>query len=1224
MNNSDYRINVDANVRSAEEKLARIRREFEQLQKMSEKGVSGDHVMSGADYDKSIKLVRDLTKNLRELDATYSDLSKHSDLKDSAGAMKVLYNEINRTKEQLNSLDQIANNINGTMSKMGHIDKTYINEQKLMNNELSDNLKILTNIKRTEQDIKNARARVGRTVTRATDTGRMDYNNTRRLRGEVGRGQEYEQLRKNNIDRMAYLRDQRASVGNRIANTAEQLQKGAINDNEYRNRIASLKQERSEIEKEIKARQSLNHTIKETEKTLKMGASTLNDKSIRQEADPKSIKGIMQSRSFAISMSALGAGIGAMAGMYAKGSGIEKSIRGDAIQIGQQTGVSDYRGYKRSIAELGMQKDTGYTPEMMLGFTRSVLSGQGNLGQEETLASTEALAKGTRGLAVNSGDLSQFVQSSMQNGAVSGSSQITALTKSLAGAIKVGGMSGRDDEVLKALQQIADNTFAGKNVSSSQMDSMIAMNTMLNETGNKSVQGAQGAQLQSDISSSLRGLDLNSSVATWFGQGTRFQGQAGQYDLRKKLENGLDGDNLSDLMRVSSTYGPGVGSKGQKAALISAFGAMGTNVTTDQADALVDVYQKYKGDPDKLNEKVKEIKDKGDKESKKNQEGYSDSAEGAKNLAEAVVAVKALETADNKLITTIDKMIGSLDKVNATIFTIGSGLIASTTMLGGSLLSSVGSSIFKGGFKGKGGGGSGGLGSFISGASDTLKGTKAGQAVAKGSGKAGNFASDALKGFESTITKNGPRTIDGTTGIGNFMRGAVDGAKDTLGGLKGSGAMSATAEAASGGGGWFKSLTGGLGKGLGKVAIPLGVASSLFNVATAEDKTKAVGSEVGGWSGGLAGASVGASWGAGLGSIVPGLGTAVGAGVGGVAGGLIGAFGGSKLGEGVVDAGRSAWKGIKGLFGGGDVSADEISSSPGDTATQSKNSSNSQKRTAEQIRANNNQIESSNLKKYEELLTKAQQILAQAKAQNGIYGNGNGSGSSNVSGGGSTVSGKGSLKLLEKGKTFTTGDAKTHDLGYTTDSISAEGIDNWIKSVSPNSPMVGMGSTFIKAGEESGLDPRYLVAHAALESGWGTSSLSKNGDAETGNWFGIGAFDSNPANGENYGLGIVGGAKWIADNYYKQGQTTVDSMRHNNGVHEYATDPEWANKIGSTMDSLAKATGPSTGTSVTNNITVNANGTKENADTIANKVANATANKTKSTLNYYTREVSRI
>ncbi|UXE02953.1 endolysin [Staphylococcus phage Koomba-kaat_1] len=172
-----------------------------------------------------------------------------------------------------------------------------------------------------------------------------------------------------------------------------------------------------------------------------------------------------------------------------------------------------------------------------------------------------------------------------------------------------------------------------------------------------------------------------------------------------------------------------------------------------------------------------------------------------------------------------------------------------------------------------------------------------------------------------------------------------------------------------------------------------------------------------------------------------------------------------------------------------------------------------------------------------------------------------------------SISSGGTLDYLD-GKNFTDKDVTKHDLGKTAKGVNAEMLNKWIESQAPsNSKMRGLGELYMKAGKESGLDPRYLVAHSAVETGWGTSNLSKGGDPNKGNWFGIGAFDNNPNNGFNYGLGIVGGAKWIRDNFYNKGQKNLHDMRHNNGVHEYATAGNWDTMIASIMQGSDKFIG---------------------------------------------------
>ena len=132
----------------------------------------------------------------------------------------------------------------------------------------------------------------------------------------------------------------------------------------------------------------------------------------------------------------------------------------------------------------------------------------------------------------------------------------------------------------------------------------------------------------------------------------------------------------------------------------------------------------------------------------------------------------------------------------------------------------------------------------------------------------------------------------------------------------------------------------------------------------------------------------------------------------------------------------------------------------------------------------------------------------------------------------------------------------------------------------------GKEKYFLQAEKEYGLNAVYLVAHALLETGDGNSELA-NGVEYNGkkvyNMYGINAVDSNPrGKGAEYAYNrgwftpeaaIVGGAKWIADNYVYVGQNTIYSMRWNPysmsskgyASHQYATDIGWAYKQASLM-----------------------------------------------------------
>lgn len=135
----------------------------------------------------------------------------------------------------------------------------------------------------------------------------------------------------------------------------------------------------------------------------------------------------------------------------------------------------------------------------------------------------------------------------------------------------------------------------------------------------------------------------------------------------------------------------------------------------------------------------------------------------------------------------------------------------------------------------------------------------------------------------------------------------------------------------------------------------------------------------------------------------------------------------------------------------------------------------------------------------------------------------------------------------------------------------------------------GKGNAFLEGAKKYNVNVMYLLSHARLETGNGTSTLS-NGVLVTEvdgvpveprvvyNMYGVGAIDSDPLRGgSEYAykqgwftpeLAISEGASWISRNYInstKYNQNTLYKMRWNMsstsiGWHQYASDIAWAEK----------------------------------------------------------------
>ncbi|WP_062320426.1 glucosaminidase domain-containing protein [Halolactibacillus sp. JCM 19043] len=148
------------------------------------------------------------------------------------------------------------------------------------------------------------------------------------------------------------------------------------------------------------------------------------------------------------------------------------------------------------------------------------------------------------------------------------------------------------------------------------------------------------------------------------------------------------------------------------------------------------------------------------------------------------------------------------------------------------------------------------------------------------------------------------------------------------------------------------------------------------------------------------------------------------------------------------------------------------------------------------------------------------------------------------------------------------------------------------------------GAAFILAGKEHGVNEAYLVSHALLETGHGTSQLAsgvvmgidKNDNIvqqtnsnkgtlknvkKVYNMYGIGAYDSCPLScGAKYAYeknwtevdkAIIEGAAFVSNNFFARNQDTLYEMRWNPanpGTSQYATDIGWAEKQTSNIQKI--------------------------------------------------------
>ncbi|MBM7570256.1 N-acetylglucosaminidase [Aquibacillus albus] len=136
-------------------------------------------------------------------------------------------------------------------------------------------------------------------------------------------------------------------------------------------------------------------------------------------------------------------------------------------------------------------------------------------------------------------------------------------------------------------------------------------------------------------------------------------------------------------------------------------------------------------------------------------------------------------------------------------------------------------------------------------------------------------------------------------------------------------------------------------------------------------------------------------------------------------------------------------------------------------------------------------------------------------------------------------------------------------------SATAEQLDAYIKAQKPDSPLIGLGETFVAMQEKHQVNAVYLMAHAIHESAWGMSEIAQ----DKNNLYGINATDSNPYGNadtyKSYEASVQYAADFISSYYLTEGNWRYHGMylgNKNTGMNvRYASDPFWGQKIAGHM-----------------------------------------------------------
>lgn len=130
--------------------------------------------------------------------------------------------------------------------------------------------------------------------------------------------------------------------------------------------------------------------------------------------------------------------------------------------------------------------------------------------------------------------------------------------------------------------------------------------------------------------------------------------------------------------------------------------------------------------------------------------------------------------------------------------------------------------------------------------------------------------------------------------------------------------------------------------------------------------------------------------------------------------------------------------------------------------------------------------------------------------------------------------------------------------------LSAESLDELTK----NTELSGLGTAYMEAERETGINALFLLALSIHESEWGRSRFAR----ERNNIFGFQAFTHNPANAayfESKEGSIMKVARHLKDNYLSPDGEHFNGYTVRDVNRAYAADPGWSNSITQIMGRLS-------------------------------------------------------
>jgi len=747
----------------------------------------------------------------------------------------------------------------------------------------------------SQKRISNINASNGYVSPNARNTAERNLSQSKSILTDNGRFSNTNDYIKSNTSRISNNQSEYA----KYADTKNSITAGAESNgraltNAEKEIVKTYSHKQQLLLEENKGLENLNKRLSSMDSSYKNLESTMSES---KNAPSGGVRGALFNRSKNIANNMIYGTAATLGGLAMSGNSIINQEQPMTRAMGANNGTYNSRAIQVSAQNAGQQY--GLTGNDMLTGEMAYMSGAGYTNQKDMNKAgvdTGMFAKLTGTTVAQSAQLTSTYSQNVNDGSTKGLKQ---LQDTFYGSLKQAGLTNKSYSQSTALSGILSNygNLRGGDMTNSLANSQVEMQSALGSTGNKALQGANGASFMNQMSSSIIGQGANSKfmqTALMSMNPSKYNGSyQGYANIIDQTQNGLDGTNLKAISGMSNMIGGDRSNSYFSNMLKNNFGV---NVTTKTAGDIQKLANS--GELDGLGSKAsaKKLQEKGlitEKQAKQMQQNSSDATydKGQANFEKAATSVGNLSR--NAIAYGLVLTHGS-----ALLLGFGAAVTAATVSLAKITGSNILSDAIRGGASGGGKGGSGGTGVFTGGSRS--KGQGGGMGTRSSS--AGGFMSRTASKVSNSKIGRGTSSVLRSVGDSALGQGAVNlftkgkakgvGVLAKVGesklGKVGSGVLSKGSNIVSkvGGSNLMKSGAGLVskvgGKALGALGLGLG-AYDVYNTIKSGGSKKQIGGGIGSTVGSIAGGVLGSALGP----------------IGTVAGSVAGSYLGDALGGGI-------------------------------------------------------------------------------------------------------------------------------------------------------------------------------------------------------------------------------------------------------------------------------------------------------------------------------------